>query len=372
MSEALMALPGVRQVATFGLRSDRDSPIAIPHDICGRFLDAVSGQQLTGFAVSATEAGGIRLPRQQVDALLERHREQMILALRLERALLVVSEGFQAADIDLVVLKGPALARAAYPEPSWRPFADLDLLVQTRDWVLAGQILDRCGFTRALPEPRRGFDQRFGKAAVFMDSSGLEVDLHRTLVLGPYGLWMDPDELFRRTAAFQVGGVNLRRLDDTALLIHACVHASLGWSPPFLLPLRDVAQVVGSRLVDWLAFEELMERWRLRAVARHAFRSVGAILDIPLPARAEAFAQRELSRRDRRVLESYGTDRRARGGTAVSSLRAIRGIRGKAAYIRALLFPSRDFLDRRAVGRGSYWRRWLIPVRWVTRSGRRG
>jgi hypothetical protein len=39
------------------------------------------------------------------------------------------------------------------------------------------------------------------------------------------------------------------------------------------------------------------------------------------------------------------------------------------AYVQALVFSGRDFLNRREAGRGSYWRRWLIPVRWL--SGRR-
>jgi hypothetical protein len=354
-------------VATFGLRPDRAPPSEVPDDVSSRFLDAITGQQLTGFAVSAAEAGVVRLTQARVDSLLERHREHMTIALRLERALLVVTEAFQAAGIDSVVLKGPALAHSAYPDPSWRPFSDLDLLVRTSDWARACRALGTLGFTRSLPEPRRGFDQRFGKAAVFVDVNGLEVDLHRTLVLGPYGLWMDPDELFERTVEFRVGDANLRRLDATALLLHACVHASLGGSPPSLMPVRDVAQVSGFGGLDWEGFGELVDRWRLQAVVHHAYQSMRDILDVTLPPRAERFAETEPSRRDRRLLDSYVTDRRARGGPAVSSLRAIRGIRAKGAYVRALLFPSRDFLDRRAFGHGSYWRRWLVPLRWLSR-----
>jgi hypothetical protein len=33
------------------------------------------------------------------------------------------------------------------------------------------------------------------------------------------------------------------------------------------------------------------------------------------------------------------------------------------AYVQALVFLRRAFLNRREAGRGSYWRRWLIPVR---------
>ena len=42
---------------------------------------------------------------------------------------------------------------------------------------------------------------RFGKAICHSDQEGLQVDLHRSLVVGPFGMWMRPDELFDRAYA---------------------------------------------------------------------------------------------------------------------------------------------------------------------------
>src|SRR5437879_3101885 len=81
------------------------------------------------------------------------------------------------------------------------------------------------GFTRPRPEPRPGFSERFGKAATHRGVDGLELDLHRTLVVGPFGLWLEPDELFEHAILFHLWGRELRRLDDTALVLHACLNA---------------------------------------------------------------------------------------------------------------------------------------------------
>jgi hypothetical protein len=356
------------RIAGFGLPGHEDGPVEVPWEAWRPFMASLDAQRLTGIALAAAESGALVLDEGQHEDLIAHHSEAMLWALAVERKLLSLGDRFADAGLEVVALKGPTMAHTIYPDPSWRPFGDLDLLVRTDDWRRATTLLRRMGFDRHLPEPRPGFDERFGKAAVHMNGDGIQVDLHRTLVLGPFGLWMDPTELFGRTEALSLGGREVQRLDDTALLLHACVHASLGWTPPRLLPLRDVAQAANAGRIDWDAFADLGTRWRLRAVVRHAFETTQATLATNLPAEAIHVARAQPRKGETRALASYIAGRRTRGGTAISTLRAIPGVRGKSLYIRALVFPSRSFLDRRASGRGSYWRRWLVPLRWMARS----
>jgi hypothetical protein len=359
-------------VAGFGLPGTGRDPIELSDEEWRILLATVDTQRLSGVAMAAAQAGVLVADEARRRELADRHGQSMLWALIVERKLLALMERFAEAAIDVVALKGPTMAHTIYPDPSWRPFGDLDLLVRTADWGRATDFLATLGFDRRLPEPRPGFDERFGKAAVHTNGDGVEVDLHRTLVLGPFGLWLDPEELFRRTDLLALGGRKVRRLDDITLLLHACVHASLGWVPPRLMPLRDVAQAATSARVDWDQFADLVRRWRLRAVIRHAFDTTQATLGVILPTDALGVARAEPSRAERRALASYTTAQRGRGGTATSTLRAIPGLRGKVAYLWAMLVPSRDFLDRRLSARGSYWRRWLVPVRWLTGSRKRG
>jgi hypothetical protein len=323
-------------------------------------------QQLSGIALAASDSGWLELPAPEESVLVDRHRAAMMWALDLERTLLRLSDRFDAAGVKIVVLKGPAIANAVYPDPSWRPFGDLDVLVRTVDWKHACEILREAGFVRDLPEPRRGFDERFGKAASHSDDVGRQVDLHRTLVLGPYGLLMDPDELFGRTSEFRLGGRMLRRLDDTAALVNACLHAALGAWPPLPMPLRDVAQVAWSGRVDWEALVVLAERWRVLPVVAHSLRTAAQWLASELPAAAQPIAAMRPSAADRRLLGAYTRSRR-RGGMALANIPRIPGMRARAAYVRAMLVPDPAFLAARSRNdrRPSYLRRWGVPVRWL-------
>jgi hypothetical protein len=359
-----------RSVSAFGLPgAESTGALFVDEERWPTTLASLRSDRITGLAVACLEAAGLQLSGEQTAALLKAHRELMLGSLAVERCLLEVAPSFEEAGIEFVVMKGPALAHTVYPDPSWRFFGDLDLLVRTADWRQACAVLEDLGLKRDLPEPRHGFDERFGKACVYRRPSGPEIDLHRTLVVGPFGLWIETDRLFESTSDFRLGNRTLRRLDDTSLLLHACVHASLGWWPPLTVPVRDVAQVAHFAHVDWDALAERSARWRLRAVVGHALHYASETLAVPLPPRASAMMIGSTNRRERRALRTYITDRRALGGTAMSTLLAISGIRAKFAYIRALLLPDREFLTAR--GRTSYLGRWRVALRWLRGRGRR-
>lgn len=345
----------------------------IPPPAWPRLLGGIAQERLSGLAVAAAEQGWLWLDEDQFGQLLETHRDAMLWTLRVERTLLLVSRHLEASGVRPIVLKGPALAHTHYPDPSWRAFRDLDLLVPTRHWRAACSALAALGMRRRLPEPRPGFDERFGKAAVYTGSEGVQVDLHRTLAQGPFGQWMDPDELFGRTTSFELAGRNLKRLDDTALLLHACVHASLGWTPPELLPLRDIAQISTVGDVDWASLEGLAARWRLSAVLVHAFTTTMEAFGPVVPSHGRLLMHLDVQPEESRALRAYITDRRWRGATVLPTLRAMRGVRTKAAYLTALILPKREFVKARTEHglRGSYLRRWAVPLRWIRGSGRR-
>jgi hypothetical protein len=348
-------------------------PVSVAEAAWSPLLSSLTLERLTGLALAAFEAGWLSLPGGQAEQeLREAQLNAMLWSLMLERRLLAVVDVLEEAGVEAVVLKGAALAHTVYPDSSWRPFGDLDLLVRTRDWDRITRLLVELGMRRRLPEPRPGFDKRFGKAAVFIGGDGAEVDLHRTLTAGPFGLWIDTDELIDRAVPFEVGGRRLRRLDDTALLLHASIHASLGWRPPLLWTLRDVAQTARSDQVVWDDLLRLAKRWRMQAVLAHSLRTVRATLGVELPLNSGMFEAVRPPRRERRLVEAYTTDRRSRGGAVLATIRALPGLRSRAAFLWAMMFPSREFMAARTgSSRPSYVRRWLVPTTWVIRRGHR-
>ena len=137
--------------------------------------------------------------------------EAASVCLRLEDDLLRVAALLEGAGIDLRVLKGPSFAHLDYPDPALRFFGDIDLLVRSEDFDRAGSVLRDAGYERRYREVRAGFDRRFGKGACFVDANRREIDLHRTFVMGPFGLTVDLDEIWSATDTFAVRGTVLHR-----------------------------------------------------------------------------------------------------------------------------------------------------------------
>ena len=360
-ARAVAAFGLTRQMGSNAISIDETGSVALEHRLWT--------EKLTGLAIAAHVDGALPLSQERFDSVLERHRRAMAWCLMIEDRLLQLDERFSSAGIDYTVLKGPAVAHRAYPDPSLRAFGDLDVLVRGEAFQDACTLLGTMGFRRRLAEPRPRFDERFGKAAAHVHADdSMDIDLHRTLVLGPFGLWIDPGALIDRAAAFELAGRKIPRLDDTDMLISVAMHAVLGW-PPRLLSYRDVLQVSHVANVDWPALARRAADWHLTAVLIHAFRTASLILGAEPAAEAASLADVSISRREIQALESYAGRRRGLGGTALSTLRAIPGVRDKAAYARAVAFPQRGFMrDRYPTGTNrTYRHRLAIPAKWALR-----
>lgn len=360
-------------IAGFGLNGNRRPKASVTVDSDLRMLLSDLGyQRLTGLAMAAAESGWLDFDEHQWEELAKLHRDAMMAALAIESALLTIDEAFRDDGLEYAVLKGPSIAHCAYGDPSLRPFGDLDLLVHSPEWDRASEIVDSIGFKRTRPEAREGFHASFGKALVHRRDDGIELDLHRRLVVGPHGLCIDPEELFEGVRTFELGARAIPRLSDASMFLHVCMHAALGTRTPRLLALRDILEVTGMRGIDWDLAEERARRWNLRAVVPYALDRVSELLGATPPDRAVALAGRlKSSRRERRWLEAYTTEKRGRGGTVTATVSAIPGLRNKARYVGGLLVPNRDFLETRQGSRPSYLRRWRVALRWLLGRPRR-
>ena len=118
-----------------------------------------------------------------------------------------------------------------YPDPQWRPYVDVDVLVPGERIGEAIAVLADLGYQRQSPELRRGFDQRFGKGTTLRKAAAATVDLHRTLIAGPYSFLIDADSLFVQPRSFQCAQDSLRTLNAEAQLVHCAVSADARRQP---------------------------------------------------------------------------------------------------------------------------------------------
>jgi Uncharacterised nucleotidyltransferase len=345
-------LPGASSAFPDGVLDD---------DVWDAVFSEVYRQRLTGHLVHAIDDGALTVKDTQEAAALDVHERALALALVLEQLLLTTMRRLDRRGVAARVLRGPAVAHTVYPEPGLRSFADIDLLVAGADYDAMLALLCTNGARRRFREPRRGFERRFGKGVCLEVSGGLEIDVHRTLVAGPFGLAIDADALFENSARFRLGGQALEGLDAEDRLLDACVHATLDWKQPRLAALRDVAQMI---LCSPLAVARVRDRcrqWRCGIVVQRAIGMAWDAFGLASTPELVGWARSyEPTRFERDALQAYVGRDRSFAGQAVAGLQAIDGFWRKATYATSFLFPSREYIRTRD---GSYIRRGARALR---------
>ncbi len=231
----------VRQIATHG-HATFAGPLTVEPTEFAAFYGRVRGERLDGLLLRMWRDGDLELTDHRAEVFTRAHRDDMEQVLRLERAALHVAELLSGAGIPAVFMKGIALANTVYADPAWRSFGDVDVLVQPGRLVAAIEVLVAAGAARPLPEVRPGFDGRFAKdVPVLVD--GMTVDLHRTLIQGPFGEGIPVPSLIERSRPIELGGQTIQVLDPTDAYVLAALTAGAADVPARLITLRDLLEL---------------------------------------------------------------------------------------------------------------------------------
>jgi hypothetical protein len=351
----------LRGVATHGLPGTTGAIATDPPDdtTWQQLLQRIDHQRLPGLLLAAIDDGALVVTDDQRADALDRHRDAMGAVLHLEQRLVELTAALEADDIEVVALKGSAHAHLAYPDPSWRHFGDVDLLVRTSQLGAAVATLSsRCGLRRQTAELRPGYDRRFTKSVTLLEPDGTELDLHRTLLFGTFTFGIDLDELFASTVTFPVGGRRVRALGPETRLLHTCFHAGLGDPRPRLSSVRDLAQMLLTGDHDPDRVIALAERWECQAVVARGLQLCREQLDIEVAGPiAKRFGGHQPSRRDARAIASYVGSNRSHTAKVLASLPFIDDLSTRLAFVMGSAIPARSFADERGTDRRSWLRK---------------
>lgn len=357
----------LRAVAAHGVGGDPgpwpDAPLDGP-----RWQGLVAGaraHRLTGPLLAALTSGALPATPDQREEARQQHRCPALRVLALEQWLTSSVDALAADGIASRVLKGAAVAHLDHPDPGLRTYVDVDLLVRPADVDAAVRTLARQGMHRTLAEPRPGFDRRFDKGITLRGGIGAELDLHRTFVLGPWGLRVDLEALWRDGEPFTLAGRPVTALAFVHRWIHACYHAALGDWPLRLGSLRDVAVMLprAERVSgDVLA---AARGWGVEAVVAAAVDDTVRLLGLPSDGRpllawAAGYAP---TRQEENWLALHRTADKTFAAQALATVAALPGIPAKAAYLRALLLPDGRYTTGRHASRTARLRYALREVR---------
>ena len=344
-------------VAAYGLGPPKevltDSPV--DDSTWPRLLELAKAQRLVGLLRTAAEDGALALQGAQWTQLERASAEILGETARAERSTAEIATILQLAGVDSRVLKGPALAHLDYPSPGMRPYVHVNLLVRAEDFVDAIKLLVISGYRRAHAEPAAGFDSKFRKGTDLLSSSGMLVEVHRTIADGPYALIVEHAELFKASTPVFVAGHELSALGPEERLLHACFEARVGDIKPLLVRLRDIVQLVLTHDLDIGRIEQLSGAWGAQSLVAEAVRRAWTLLGVtdmvPL---SEWAAAHPTSHKERRRLLAY---HKARSRTLISAqtLGAIRPRRAVPGYLRAVALPDRAYLEGHYRGHVNRW-----------------
>lgn len=317
-------------------------PVQLSDPDFSRALLIARSTSLEGQLLASVELGTVELTPFQWELLATRHREAMIHALRTERQLLAASRVLRGVGIRHCGLKGVALAHSVYPEPATRTFNDADLLIEPTRFGDAVEVLTACGWQRSLPEIAPGFDDRFAKDVPLV-RNGVALDLHRTLIEGPYGARIDVERMIGQARHIRVGSRPLAILCVSDLYVHAALTAGAADVPPRLVTLTDMLMLERSPEFDAGQVVYRTEQSKIGPAVARGIRVLQEILRLEARPALLGWANGWESTWDERlILKTY----LRRGGgykRALASIPYQRNWKDRRDLARALILPSREY-----------------------------
>lgn len=193
------------------------------------------------------------------------------------------------SGIDYMVVKGPALAHAVYPDPNLRAFNDLDLVVRERDWSAMHQRLLAMGFRPEVdlpaPPPKLVPQAVIYELKYWHKESGFLVEVHYDDLLDAGLASRDVEGVWRRAVWVDVEGIGVKTLSLEDQLVHLCAHAHyhgytrLNWFSDIAFIVRDHA----SRL-DWERLLRIVRAEEAQVGVYYTLHFLEQLLGVAVPA----------------------------------------------------------------------------------------
>jgi hypothetical protein len=204
-----------------------------------------------------------------------------------EKASSEVLAAFGAAGIDNLVLKGPAVGRTVYADPSLRPTSDLDILIPEERWQAARDVLVGQGYIPEQPHdgppPKVADEKAHYHSQYRRDRDRMLIEVH----YDPwwYGLRPRLRELFwQRSAPLTIGGVLTRMLSAEDQLLHACIHLH-HHSYTRLIWFTDLALLIQRpQGLDWTYFVWAARQEGLELLVYYSLYYLEQLLGVSAPA----------------------------------------------------------------------------------------
>jgi hypothetical protein len=207
------------------------------------------------------------VPSRILSSIRVHYLAQVARNFQLTTVLSEIVRNFAAADIEVVVLKGPAVALMVYGQLAQREFTDLDLLVHPRDLTSAQLVLENLSYRGPSRTVR---NLHYEKDVQFVrEVDDTLVELHWALNSPNSRFPLEATGIWERLETVSVSRQSIRTLSLEDTLISLCIHAAKhGWTS--LKWTFDIAQII-TRKGDVLDWDALLGRCAATGCTRTLF-----------------------------------------------------------------------------------------------------
>jgi hypothetical protein len=243
-------------------------------------------------------------------------------------------DALAAAAVPFIVLRGAALAEAAYPATALRHSHDVDLLIRPNDVGRATDALRQASFLDGTPYDETG-------TARMLDPSGLPVALHDRLFRAAY--YSPPLlDMWTRAQRDNCAGRTVSMLSPADHLVHICGHAACSASRDRLKWAADAWYLLERNpSLDWAQWLETVRASRLALPLATVLRYLAVDLEAPVPSWVlDRLSQTAaLAERAAREVALSGVRAGVRG-TFRNLIAATHSLPGRLDLARWMLLPS--------------------------------
>ena len=183
-----------------------------------------------------------------------------------------------AAGIEVMLIKGPALAVAGYKDAGLRPMKNFAVLVPESRLASTIQTLTTAGWVSRFLHLDRALPIRH--AAEFLDADGHRLDLHWRFLLERPGI--NP---WDHAIPHDFDGLPVRIPLPADQLLQVCVYGPLAGEPPRLRWAADAWTIIHAAVppLDWNALVDSAQQHELVALLRDALLFLKQTLDADIP-----------------------------------------------------------------------------------------
>jgi hypothetical protein len=192
---------------------------------------------------------------------------------------------FRGKGIDVIVLKGAALAATVYRDRALRPMSDIDLLVRKERLEDAETSLVEMGYVLGEHAMTKESRQVHDYHLLYTKSAAVNVEVHWHIARPEAPFRIDIDGLWERAEPASLAGVEALSLSVEDLLLHLCQHMHKHNLVGGIRPLCDIAHVVAhyENALDWMELRTRSSQWRIYPYVYLALYLAKELVDARVP-----------------------------------------------------------------------------------------